>query len=139
VGPRKKLTKPRKSPGGRINGEIVSVSPQTDNSVCESGAIESMVVYQLNLQHAKLAMNEMAITFSKISIFIALLQEPYTVKNKIVGLPPTIAKFHSEELHFKASICCSKYLQVFPVPQFTDQLVVTCVWHTEGQYSEMSI
>jgi hypothetical protein len=49
----------------------------------------------------------------------------------MVGLPPMIAKFHWEELNFKASICCSKNLQVFPVPKFTDQLVVTCVWHTD--------
>jgi hypothetical protein len=49
----------------------------------------------------------------------------------MVGSHPRIAKFNSEELNFNASICCSKNLQVFPVPQFIDQLVVICVWHTD--------
>jgi hypothetical protein len=82
VGPRKKLIKLRRSPIGRLNGEVMSDSPKTDISFSESGAIESMVVYQLNLQHAKLATNKMAIIFYKSSTFIALLQQPFTVKTK---------------------------------------------------------
>ena len=75
--------------------------------------------------------NELAKTLIENDTFVALLQEPYVVQNKMVGLPPMIGKYHSEEQNFKASICYSKNLQIFPVPQFTDQLVATCVWHMD--------
>ena len=62
-----------------------------------------------------------SVTFIENDTFVALLPEPFVVQNKMVGLPPTICKYHSKEQNFKASICYSKNLQIFLIPQFTDQ------------------
>ena len=64
--------------------------------------------------------------------FVMLLQEPYTTRNKICGVPPTFKLYSNaaRDTHPRAGIICSPSLNMWSLAQFSNCDLTTVLWST---------
>jgi ribonuclease HI len=86
-------------------------------------------VLQANLQHARAASAIVSCRFAKQSIDIALLQEPWIVKNKVCGLGDTKGKilYCTEAARPRACIIFNKNIDFIPITEFCQQDIAAAI------------
>ena len=93
-------------------------------------------ILQINLQHSKTASANLSKLSESKGFAICLIQEPWVTKRGISGLPPQIVKQHAlikeGDPHTRAAILHKRALDIWPVPQYSDRDVCTCIWYTKN-------
>jgi hypothetical protein len=76
---------------------------------------------QINLQHSRLATDNLLIITQEEGIDILCIQEPYTVGNKLAGLPKTLEVYTAGAGKKREAIAINKQIDTIKINQLSDE------------------
>ena len=88
-------------------------------------------LFQINLGHRRAASYDLQLRVRKMSQFIALIQEPWLVKGKMVGLSNVHKKIMAmcdDDRPSRAAIYHHENISIAPHPAFTGRDVAAGIW-----------
>lgn len=82
----------------------------------------SLKCLQINLQHKKVATTNLANMIRESNIDLAFIQEPYTINNKVAGIPKTYRTYSNGSERKRAAIIANnKEMDVILINQLSDE------------------
>ena len=123
--------------GGHSGNSSVSSSSSfgaSSSDAPHTGSSQHLQFYQLNVHRAQLPSYEL---FQKLAPHsVALIQEPWFHKGKLLGLLPHLRGIYSPQEAGgpppKAAIVAHDSVDLLPLPQFTTFSVVAAIWTTSS-------
>ena len=104
-------------------GNAMDISSQS------TGNGSFVLIRQINMQHCKTAAAHLSQQLTTLrQTYIYLLQEPYLYRGKIPGIPGGIANSHIPGNDSRTAIVCSRNLNLWFCPQFSDRDLTVCYW-----------
>jgi len=111
---------------------LLNLNPITQNGTRQ----EKLKCIQLNLQHSRLATENLNKIIEEENTDILCLQEPYEIRNKVAGMPRRLKIFTAEEGKHRAAIVVNNnHLDTLLIKQLSDKDTVVI----EIIYSELKI
>jgi len=94
----------------------------TNQSIKNDTRQEKLKCIQLNLQHSRLATDNLIKTIEEENIDILCLQEPYEIRNKIAGMPRKLKIFTAGEgKHWAAIVVDNNHIDTILIKQLSDE------------------
>jgi len=108
-----------------------------NNTSHNTGKHNTLIKFlQINLQHSRAATNNLMKTIEEDDIDVICIQEPYTINNKVVGIPRKYKILaHGEGRNRAVIVITNKMIDSILIRQFSDEDAVA----TEVVYNKVKI
>lgn len=102
---------------------------------------QALTCFQINLQHSKIATNNLVQLIYELRIDLCLIQEPYTVNNKLAGIPKSMRTYVCGAGRKRAAIIISnKNIDATVINQLSNEdCVVVEIHHRDKKFYTTSM